>query len=45
MKEIRNTFQKTAVYETLQTMHDHPTTDKVFEEVRKQHPNISRSTV
>ena len=45
MKEIRNTFQKTAVYETLQTMHDHPTADKVFEEVRKQHPNISRSTV
>ena len=45
MKETRNTFQKTAVYEMLQKMDDHPTADRVYERVRSQHPSISRSTV
>lgn len=45
MKETRNTFQKTVVYEMLQQMQDHPSADRVCERVRSQHPNISRSTV
>lgn len=45
MKETRNTFQKTAVYEMLQNMHDHPTADRVYERVRREYPSISRSTV
>ena len=45
MKETRNTFQKTAVFEMLQEMHDHPSADRVYERVREKYPNISRSTV
>ena len=45
MKETRNTFQKTAVFEMLQEMHDHPSADRVYERVRERYPNISRSTV
>lgn len=45
MKETRNTFQKTAVYEMLQEMHDHPTADRVYERIHSRHLSISRSTV
>lgn len=45
MKETRNTFQKTVVFEMLQKMQDHPTADRVYERVKVQYPSISRSTV
>lgn len=41
----RNTVQKALVYETLCKMADHPTADRVYQEVQKTYPNISRATV
>ncbi|MCI8633138.1 MAG: transcriptional repressor [Lachnospiraceae bacterium] len=45
MKETRNTFQKSVVFEMLRGMQDHPTADRVYERVKNQYPSISRSTV
>ena len=41
----RNTQQKEIIHRTLCRMCCHPTAGAVFEEVRREHPTISRSTV
>ena len=41
----RNTPQKGIILETLCRMGNHPTASQVYEEVRRDHPTISRSTV
>lgn len=45
MAARRNTQQKSVIFETLCSMHNHPTAGQVYEEVRQKHPTISRSTV
>lgn len=45
MAARRNTQQKGIIRETLCCMHNHPTAGQVYEEVRRNHPTISRSTV
>ena len=41
----RNTIQRALVLEAVQSLHEHPTSADVYEEVRAKHPNISRATV
>lgn len=41
----RNTMQKTAIYDALCCLADHPTADQVYDTVREKCPNISRATV
>ncbi len=41
----RNTIQRSLVLDTVRSMHCHPTSAEVYEEVRKHHANISRATV
>ncbi len=43
--EERNTLQKEIIYQTLCGMSCHPTAGMVYEQIHKQHPAISRSTV
>ena len=43
--EERNTLQKEIIYQTLCSMSCHPTAGMVYEQVHRQHPAISRSTV
>ncbi len=45
MAARRNTPQKEIIRHTLRRMCCHPTAVAVFEEVRRDHPTISRSTV
>lgn len=45
MAATRNTPQKAIILATLCRMGNHPTAGQVYEEVRKSHPTISRSTV
>ena len=42
---MRMTKQKCAVLEALEYMHDHPTADDIYLEVKKKFPNISLGTV
>lgn len=42
---LRNTIQRTLVYEAVNTLHSHPTADEIFDEVGRVHPAISRATV
>lgn len=41
----RNTIQRSLVLDAVRSMHTHPTSAEVYEEVRKAHPSISRATV
>lgn len=41
----RNTVQRALVLEAVRSLHNHPTSADVYEEVRKKHPSISRATV
>lgn len=45
MAERRNTLQQDIVYQTLLSLHNHPTADAVYREVGKEHDTISRATV
>lgn len=45
MSVKRNTFQKSLVLETVQTMKCHASADEVYDVVNKTYPNISRATV
>lgn len=41
----RNTIQRALVLQAVRSLRNHPTSADVYEEVRKQHPSISRATV
>ena len=41
----RNTIQKRLISETVKKLNNHPTADEVYEELVKQYPSISRTTV
>ena len=41
----RNTIQNTLVYEAVNKLQCHATADEIYEEIKKDHPNISRATV
>ena len=41
----RNTVQRALVLEAVRSLHNHPTSADVYEEVRQHHPSISRATV
>ena len=41
----RKTIQQTLVFETVNQLKHHVTADEVYDELRKEHPNISRGTV
>lgn len=45
MAERRNTVQQNIVYRTLCDMHNHPTAEMVFKQIRGEHPSIGRATV
>jgi len=47
MKEInkRATIQKTIVWNMIQSMHNHPCAETVYQEIVKTNKNISRATV
>ena len=45
MPVMRNTVQREIIHETLCRMKNHPTALMVYEEVHREHPAISRSTV
>ena len=44
-KGLKVTPQRIAVYNAVVKINNHPTTEKVFEHIRKDHPNISLATV
>ena len=44
-KGIPVTVQRRVIFQTLLQRQDHPTADQIFEDVRTQIPNISRTTV
>jgi Fe2+ or Zn2+ uptake regulation protein len=41
----RQTIQKKLVWETIQSMHDHPRAEDVYLELHKKYENIGRATV
>jgi Fe2+ or Zn2+ uptake regulation protein len=41
----RQTIQKTIVWDTIQTLHNHPSADDVYEKIHKKYEQISRATV
>lgn len=41
----KNTIQKTLVLAAVKKLRNHATADEVYQEVRKDHPNISKGTV
>ena len=41
----RNTIQRSLVLEAVNKLHCHATADEVYEEIIKEHPNISKATV
>ena len=45
MKESRHTIQNTIIYEKVQAMHNHPTADDIYQEIKKDYPHISKGTV
>ena len=42
---IRKTIQCALVLDTVKKLKCHPTADEVYEEIIKEHPNVSRTTV
>ena len=45
MKQIRHSRQRDAILNYLRASHIHPTAEEVYEQVRKEMPNISLGTV
>ena len=45
MAETRNTMQRQIVLQTVREMTGHPSADKIYLRIKKQHPAISRATV
>ncbi|MDY3619368.1 Fur family transcriptional regulator [Agathobaculum sp.] len=43
--QTRNTVQRQIVLRAVQSMHDHPTAETVYEAVAGEHPSISKATV
>lgn len=41
----RNTKQKKIVFDTVCRMHNHPSADEIYDEIRKENPTVGRSTV
>ena len=41
----RNTIQRSLVLEAVNRLQCHATADEIYEEIRRDHPNISRATV
>lgn len=41
----RQTIQRTLVLEAVNRLQNHATADEVYEEIRKEHPNVSKATV
>lgn len=41
----RKTIQRSLVLEAVNRLQNHATADEVYDEIRKEHPNISRATV
>ena len=41
----RNTIQRSLVLEAVNRLQCHATADEIYEEIKKDHPNISRATV
>ena len=44
-KNVRNTHQRSLVFEIIQANFDHPTADEVYELARERDPTISKGTV
>ena len=45
MNRVRKTIQQKLVLEAVKSLHNHPTMDQVYEEVRRRYPEIGRATV
>ena len=45
MLQIRNSKQRMIIREFLKDRYDHPTADKLFNEIKGEHPNFSLGTV
>ncbi|MCF0146372.1 MAG: transcriptional repressor [Eubacterium sp.] len=45
MAAMKHSRQRDAVRENLMQRRDHPTADMIYEDIRKEHPNISLGTV
>lgn len=45
MKSERNTLQKKVILDELMHMMEHPTADRIYQEIHKKYPTISRATV
>jgi len=43
--QIRNTVQRVWILAAVKSLHNHPTMEEVFQEVRRQHPGVGRATV
>ena len=41
----RHTIQRTLVFDAVNKLQCHATADEIYEEIAKEHPNISRATV
>ena len=41
----RNTIQRSLVFEAVNKLRCHATADEIYEEILKEHPNISKATV
>ncbi len=44
-KGLKITPQRLIVFEAVVLLGNHPTTDKIIEEIKKNHPNIAKGTV
>lgn len=42
---MRNTIQRSLVLQTIHQLKNHPTADEVYDEIKKEHPNISKATI
>ena len=45
MKAQRNTVQRQIIWETVKKLHTHPTVEEIYEEIHKNHPTVSKTTV
>lgn len=45
MMRLRSTVQRRMILGTVQRMHSHPSAEEVYQEIHKEHPSISKSTV
>lgn len=45
MKNTRYSFQREVIYNNVMSRKDHPTAEQVYEDVKKEIPNISLGTV